>query len=329
MLKCTIAAVLASSVSAGTHIWSREEERARGIQTEFPERSWGVATKALPSNFTWANQHGLNMLTETLNQHIPQYCGSCWAHGTLSALADRIKIDRFKKARKGEAVGPDINLSVQHMLNCGNAGSCHGGSIAGPYQWIQQISEQTGSGISYATSQPYLACSKESTEGFCKMAEYDWTCKPINIARTCNTFTANGGKCDALSHYPNATVSDFGVVSGAEAMQKEVFEHGPIACGVDDTVLKDYAGGIIASGSQNINHVISVVGWGNTAQGKQYWIVRNSWGEFWGDMGYFYVAMGENTIGIETSCSWATVKDYTTQNFPCHLNGGNCQVSFD
>ena len=44
------------------------------------------------------------------NQHIPQYCGSCWARSSVSALGDRIKIAR-------KAQGIDINLSVQHMLN--------------------------------------------------------------------------------------------------------------------------------------------------------------------------------------------------------------------
>ena len=63
-----------------------------------------------PSNFTWCDKDGVNYCTMSRNQHIPQYCGSCWAHGSVSALGDRIKI-----ARKGKGI--DINLSVQHLLN--------------------------------------------------------------------------------------------------------------------------------------------------------------------------------------------------------------------
>ena len=46
-----------------------------------------LSSVALPDEFTWCNKDDVNYCTESRNQHIPQYCGSCWAHGSLS-LAD-------------------------------------------------------------------------------------------------------------------------------------------------------------------------------------------------------------------------------------------------
>jgi len=320
-------AVLASALVASSgafkyfnEVWTREQEDAAGIVQEFilsPQpKDMNIQ---VPATFTWCNNNGVNYCTESRNQHIPQYCGSCWAHGAVSAFADRIKIAR-------KALGIDINPSIQHMLNCGNAGSCMGGSIVGPYSWIQQLSQKTGSGISYETSQPYMACSSDSSEGFCKSAQ--WGCNAMNVARTCSTFSSMGGKCVGLNRYPNATISEYGQVSGADNMAKEIFARGPISCGIDATPILQYDGkSIISEPGGGIDHVVSVVGWNHdTASGKDYWIVRNSWGEFWGDMGYIYVEKGNDALMLEDACAWAVPGAFTTKNFPCDEGGDNCQA---
>ena len=39
--------------------------------------------------------------------------------------------------------------------------------------------------------------------------------------------------------------------------------------------------------------------------GHRYWNVRNSWGEYWGELGYVRVKMGDNQLGLEADCAWA------------------------
>lgn len=195
----------------------------------------------------------------------------------------------------------------------------------GPYQWIHDISLQ-GAGISYETSNPYSACSSESTEGFCGKA--DWTCTPQNVARTCGSFDKENGECVGLSHYPNVSISDFGSVSGRQEMQQEIFKNGPISCGIDALPLLNYEQGIVTDSGSSIDHVISVVGWGKDAEKGGYWIVRNSWGEYWGEMGYVRVGFG--ALQVEDQCAWASVKDYTApesgNQVHCHEGGDNCQA---
>merc|ERR1711939_598909 len=260
MMRITLLAlvVLAATASARINeVWTKEQTEAAGLVHKgshviSPLPQDIIPTSALPANFSWCDKDGVNYCTKSLNQHIPQYCGSCWPHGSVSALGDRIKIMR-------KAQAPEINLSVQHILNCGNVGSCHGGSVDGPYQWLHQISKSTGSGISYDTSNPYMACSSESDFPMCKAVK--WDCTPENVARTCSTFPPSGF-CGPIKNYPNATISEYGSIEGANAMAKEIYARGPIACGIDAAPILKYTGGIVSEQGEMVDHVISVVGWG-------------------------------------------------------------------
>merc|ERR1719152_522256 len=108
---------------------------------------------------------------------------------------------------------------------------------------------------------------------------------------------------------------------------KEIFARGPISCGIDASPILQYTGGIATDAGEGVDHVISVVGWGTDATEGKYWIVRNSWGEYWGEHGYARVKFG--AINIESNCAWATPKEYTApekhNQFPCFEDGSNCK----
>jgi len=274
-----------------------------------------VKTDTLPKTFVWSNVKGHNFLSKSLNQHIPQYCGSCWAHGAMSALADRIQI------ASGKHRAQDVNLAIQHILNCGTeiAGSCHGGSHTGAYQFVHD----TGF-VPFDTCLPYEACSAESTEGNCARGG-DYTCTAMNTCRTCSTFAEFGGFCSALSTFPNATVAEYGMISGEDAIMAEIYARGPVSAGIDADGLRGYVGGIYSDTPDfEINHIVSIVGWGTAEDGTKYWVVRNSWGQYWGEMGYFRIIRGVNSLGIEDEVAWATPGVWTHMNVACYEDGSNC-----
>lgn len=47
---------------------------------------------------------------------------------------------------------------------------------------------------------------------------------------------------------------------------------------------------------QDVNHAVLAVGYG-IENGVPYWLIKNSWGEEWGDKGYFKMEFGKNMCG--------------------------------
>merc|ERR1712203_859805 len=67
-----------------------------------------------------------------------------------------------------------------------------------------------------------------------------------------------------------------------------------------------YGGGVLSKCDCDMDHAVQLVGYGTEA-GKDYWLVRNSWGGSWGEKGYVRIQrFGE---GKEPTCVDKTPQD--------------------
>ncbi|GFH23535.1 Pept_C1 domain-containing protein, partial [Haematococcus lacustris] len=48
----------------------------------------------------------------------------------------------------------------------------------------------------------------------------------------------------------------------------------------------------------HLDHAVTLVGYGTTEAGTDYWLLRNSWSLLWGDNGYFKMARKGNDCGV-------------------------------
>ena len=104
----------------------------------------------LASELDWRYVDGQRYATWTRNQHIPNYCGACWAFSSTSALSDRIMI-------QNKNAWPEWDLAPQVLLNCETPDDgCHGGDPSNAYAYIQE------NGITSETCAPYQATGRDT-----------------------------------------------------------------------------------------------------------------------------------------------------------------------
>lgn len=257
--------------------WTNDEFRAartsrpsggRGDATAgAPLAAQGAALPAgLPDSVDWRSK---GVVTPVKNQG---GCGSCWAFSAVETLESFLAIEEGAKEASV--------LSEQQVVSCmANPEGCGGsGGCAGATQG-QAFNYTSGAGLSLESDYPYQgsgSCSASKTKPYAK----------------------NDG-------FVKLKVNDYNDLMTAVATK------GPIAISIAAGSFgwQLYGGGVFGGGGvsrlsgcgYDQDHGVQLVGYG-TDSGKDYWLVRNSWGAGWGEHGYMRIIRygdGKEPCGVD------------------------------
>lgn len=236
------------------------------------------ATK-MPESFDWSNVSGADWLEPVMDQ---ADCGSCYVSSSMRMLSVRHKI----RQNDPNALPWSINMP----LHCGeyNQG-CKGGYGSLVSKWGEDV------GLLPAT------CMRYDTKGSCKLE--------------CDLDKLEGKRFRAANH---RFVGGFYGNSSARLMMDEIYHNGPIVVSFEPAEdFMFYSDGIYKSAAkpkatkttliesrmtqpwEQVDHAVLAVGWG-VEDGKKYWLVQNSWGQDWGEEGFFRITRDEDDSGIES-----------------------------
>ena len=95
-----------------------------------------------------------------------------------------------------------------------------------------------------------------------------------------------------------------------DAIKQAIMTYGAVDTGMywDDTYFKEATNSYYFYGSEYSNHDVTIVGWDDnydknnftpTPPGNGAFIIKNSWGDSWGDNGYFYASYYDTVLGKE------------------------------
>lgn len=185
-------------------------------------------------------------------------CGDCWAFSATAAV----------QARHCLKTGISVSLSEQQLMDCDtNSSGCNGGTAYNAFYYLRYYSN----GQVKESDYPYLG--------------YQTTCNVANFL-------------------PVTQVSGW-IYSGStdeNNIKLMVYYYGPLSVAINAKYLETYRSGIINVSNtdcnpNDLNHAVNIVGWG-TENGVDYWIVQNSWSQYWGEKGFFRIVRGTGCCGI-------------------------------
>ncbi|CAH1790507.1 unnamed protein product [Owenia fusiformis] len=197
---------------------------------------------------------------------------------------------------------------VTPVKNQGHCGSCWAFSVTGAIEG--QHFRKTGKLVSLS-EQNLVDCSKKNhgCDGGWQYKAFDYV--KINGIDTEEAYPYIGkdSTCKFDKSAVGATIRDYKSFSGEQNLMTAVAAIGPISCAVDVTKkFQFYKNGIFVDytcSASSPNHAILVVGYGTDASlydPSDYWIVKNSWGNSWGEGGYIRMKRNyRNMCGIASN----------------------------
>ncbi|CAF1265855.1 unnamed protein product [Adineta steineri] len=219
------------------------------------------------SSFDWRSKNVVGSVKNQLN------CGCCYAFASASVLESLYAIKT-----KATSV---TDLSPQQITDCstGNSG-CNGGNFAPSVRYV------LGQGGKIAT-----------------LASYPYA----GVKQTCKTSGIN---------QINLGNIEYGAIPEGDekTMAQALVTYGPIFIGLDadSKLFMFYKSGVLTIPScptrrQDMDHAMVAVGYGYDSTLKlSYWIIKNSWGEKWGESGYFRLVKDQgNMCGIASMAYYA------------------------
>lgn len=233
-----------------------------------------------PAAFDW-REHGA--VSAVKNQGS---CGSCWAFSVIGNLegAYHLKLNGTRGATE------ITQLSEFEIVECDTEDhKCNGGLPSTALQFLQDKRLPVVPQADYRYFVPELLWNPRCHPDRLKK-------HPLFYVRSW-AFIGNKG---------NAT-NDEGKLAQA------LVTHGPLSVGLNAAGMQFYFGGVadprkwIGCDPDQLDHGVTLVGYGVDAKSqKPYWSIKNSWGSWWGERGYYRLLRGQGVCGISSMVTTVT-----------------------